>query len=235
VAKKKSRVPPPPRTFQTPQASTKAPKRPAQAPKRPVQAPQAGRGPRAPVDRRRTWLWVIGSGVAVVAVVVAVLLATALGGGSDASALAAAGCVQETFTSQGRQHVTQLEPGFKYNSFPPTSGPHNPRPAIWNVYDDPVRPLFLVHNLEHGGIVVQYGDEVPEATVAEIRNWYANTDRTGIVVAPLPGLKGKVALTAWTKLATCPGFDQEALDAFVDLHRFNGPERVSGSNMQPGT
>jgi hypothetical protein len=54
-------------------------------------------------------------------------------------------------------------------------------------------------------------------------------------VAPLPALGDKVALTAWTHLATCPGFDEEAYDAFVDLYRFKGPERVPVSAMEPGT
>ena len=69
---------------------------------------------------------------------------------------------------QGRQHVDKLAKGFKYNSFPPTSGKHNPQPAIWNLYTQPVRSYTQVHNLEHGGIIVQYGDQVPAATVQEI-------------------------------------------------------------------
>ena len=62
----------------------------------------------------------------------------------------------------------QLPAGYKYNSFPPTSGSHNPSPAIYNVYDDPVDQMLLVHNLEHGAIVVQYGDQVPQAEIDQI-------------------------------------------------------------------
>jgi hypothetical protein len=223
VAKKKSRVPPPPRPVQAPKS-------------RPVQAPKVRQNePRRPLSRPRTRLWLIGSGVAVVVLAVAVILATVIGGGSsDASALAAAGCVQQTFPAQGRNHVQELAKGFKYNSFPPTSGPHYPQPAVWNIYDQPVRQIYLVHNLEHGGIVVQYGDKVPQATVDQIKSWYVNGDRNAIVVAPLPALGDKVALTAWTHLATCPGFDAKAYDAFVGLHRYKAPEKVPASAMQPG-
>ncbi len=174
----------------------------------------------------------LGAVVAVAAI--AIGLVTALGGGEDATAaLSAAGCTAQSFPSQGRQHVTQLKKGFKYNSFPPTSGPHHPQYAIWNEYDRPVQQVRLVHNLEHGGIVVQYGDEVPPATVDEITTWYQQ-DPTAIVVAPLPGLGDKVAMTAWTELATCPGFDEAAFDAFRDAHIFNGPERFPEGQLQPG-
>ena len=143
-------------------------------------------------------------------------------------------CTQETFPSQGRQHVDELEEGFEYNSFPPTSGPHDPQPAIWNIYDEPPGERHLLHSLEHGGIAVQYGDGVPDATVAAIRTWYEQSDRKGIIVAPLPDLGDKVALTAWTHLATCPGFEPKATDAFVELYRYKGPERLPLESMVPG-
>ncbi len=194
----------------------------------------APRQPGEPRQGRGARLFLLGAGAAVVAVVVAVVLATTLGG-ADASALADAGCVQETFPSQGRQHVEELEEGFEYNSFPPTSGPHDVQPAIWNIYEEPPGERHLLHSLEHGGIAVQYGKDVPEPTVAAIRAWYERSDRKGIIVAPLPELGDRVALTAWTKLATCPGFDPQAADAFVELHRYKGPERLPLESMLPGT
>jgi hypothetical protein len=224
VAKKKSRTPAPPRPVEVPKNRT-------------VQAPKVRTEPRVPGGGSgRTRLVLIATGVLVVVVVGIVLGATLVGGGSaDTGALTAAGCTVETFASQGRQHVQELEKGFEYNSFPATSGPHYPTPAIWNIYTDPVDQIRVVHNLEHGGIVVQYGDKVPAETVAQITNWYDNSDRSGILVAPLPALGDKVALTAWTHLATCPGFDQKAVDAFTDAHRYKGPERFPVNAMQPGT
>ncbi len=40
----------------------------------------------------------------------------------------------------------------------PTTGPHNPVPAPFDFYEDPVDPLRLVHNQEHGGVVLHYGN-----------------------------------------------------------------------------
>ena len=203
-----------------------------------MQAPKVrtGTGPGKPRDPRRTRMIFLGLIVAIVVIALAAGLGIALGGGggSSDSALSVGGCVAQTFPDQGRKHATQLPAGFKYNSFPPTSGTHNPTPAIWNIYDEPVRQMLLVHNLEHGGIVVQYGDQVPAETVDQIRTWY-QADPNGKIVAPLPALKDKVAVTAWTHLMTCPGFNQEAFDAFTDAFRYNGPERFPPNRLEPGT
>lgn len=178
----------------------------------------------------------IGLGAVIVVAAVAVGLAMALGGGGSASAsLAAAGCTEQTYPSQGAKHALELEEGFSYNSYPPTSGQHSPQPALWGIYDRPVPLTASTHNLEHGGVAVQYGKDVPQETIDEIRAWY-EADPAGLLVAPLRGnaLADKVALTAWTQLAVCPGFNQAAFDSFRDQYRFKGPERLPAEVMQPG-
>ena len=83
----------------------------------------------------------------------------------------------------------------RYNSFPPSSGPHYQQPAPWGIYEDPIKQTILVHNLEHGGIVVQYGD-VSEDTLKDIQAFYQD-DPYGLVVSPYKRLGKKIALTAW--------------------------------------
>lgn len=180
----------------------------------------------------------------------AIVAAVVLGGGSSADeTLRAAGCTIDKKPAMGAQHVEELAEGFEYNTFPPTSGPHFPAPATWDVYSDPVEQFRLIHNLEHGGLVVQYGEDVPESAVAQIREWYLD-DPNGIIVAPLPALKDKIALAAWTSpdaapgqeprpgqgvVATCAKFDAGAFDAFKDKYAFRGPERFPRESLQPGT
>lgn len=222
VARKKSRVPAPPRPVQSPAT-------------RPVQAPRTRKseGPKKPGDARRTRLVLAGLGALLAAVALAIGLTTALGGGEDAAAaLAAAGCTDVTLPDQGAEHVTEPKKGFSYNSYPPTSGPHSGQYALWNFYDKPVPLLNTIHNLEHGGVVIRYGEGVPQSTVEQIRRWYLQ-DPTALLVAPLPGLKDKVALTAWQNLATCPGFNEKAFDAFRDAHLLKGPERLPADRLQP--
>jgi hypothetical protein len=173
-----------------------------------------------------------------------------LGGGSSAdAALRAVGCTVEKKPAMGATHVNELAEDFEYNTFPPTTGPHFGVPATWDVYTDPVEQFRLVHNLEHGGVVVQYGEDVPESAVAEIRDWYLE-DPNGMIVAPLPRLKDKIALAAWTApdpvpgeeprpgegvLATCSSFDAGAFEEFKDTYGFRGPERFPRDQLVPGT
>ena len=223
--KKKSRVPAPP--------------------KRTVQAPRPYHAPR---DPRRTRLVFLGLGAAILVAAAVVGVAMVAAGGNGGGVEASEVCDVQDFPSQGRTHVQELEEGFEYNSIPATSGPHyaQPRgPAIWNVYTDPVRQESLVHNLEHGGVVVQYGSDVPDATVQQIVAWYEEDPR-GLVVAPLlptleeeePDLAGRVALTTWTHLMTCDTFDESSFDDFVDEYRGPGgdaPEKFPLDALQPGS
>ena len=231
--KKKSRVPPPPRTSQGPQQRAAGPQR----------RVESG-GP------RRLNLWFVGIGVAIIvaAAIVGIFFATR---SNSAEASGPSGsCVRETFPPMGRQHIEKLSPSFRYNSYPPTSGPHYPpgpkAPAVWNLYDKPVDETALVHNLEHGGIVIQYGADVPASTVAQIASWYQSSDPNGIVIAPIwpsiqatapPDASKKIFLTAWTHLMTCPTFDKGAFDSFRDDYRGpNGdaPEKFPLDQLRQG-
>jgi hypothetical protein len=182
----------------------------------------------------------VAAGAFVVAAVAAGGFTLATRGGDAA---AAADCERQTFPDQGRSHITpQQKPprGFEYNSFPPTSGWHDPSPAIWNVYGEPVPQVHLVHNLEHGGVVIQYGSEVPDETVNEIVDWYQESPN-GIVITPLPetreaaDLQDTIAVTAWRQLMTCSTFDEGAFSDFRDEFRAKGPEEFPLEHLEPGT
>jgi hypothetical protein len=227
LAKKKTKTPPPPRRVQAPKQRTET---------------HAG--------GRRRLLLIVGA-VALLAVIAAgaVLGAVVLGGGGSTDAtIRDAGCTLVKKPALGRQHVQKLAKGFKYNTFPPTTGPHFPTPAPFDFYSQPVQQFRLVHNLEHGSIIVQYGSGVSDATVAKIRDWYLG-DPDGIIVAPLPALKDKIAFEAWVSpdaapgqtpgpgqgiLALCPGFDKDVAAKFTDTYGFRGPERFPRSSLTPG-
>jgi hypothetical protein len=179
--------------------------------------------------------------------VAAVLGFTLLRGGGAQAALADAGCTLETYPSQGRQHVEEVPEDFEFNSFPPTTGPHHAQWAPYDVYDRPVDQLRLLHNLEHGALVIQYGEDVPQSEVDAIVSWYRE-DPNGKVVAPLPELGDEIALAAWTTpdspgagedegqgvLAKCTAFDRNAFNRFRDTYAFRGPERIPREQLRPG-
>jgi hypothetical protein len=173
-----------------------------------------------------------GGRLAVAAVAVPLLAAVvvvALGVGRGDSAT----CELERFPEHAGAHSATPPPGHEYNSFPPTSGPSSDTPLVWEAYDEPVAQFRVVHNLLHGGVAVQYGADVSEETRERLRAWH-EADPDGLLLAPLPELDGRIALTAWTKLARCETFAERDFDAFRSRHRFNGPERPPREAMRRG-
>ena len=221
-------------------------------PKRP-QAPQRRTAPSAPrdADRQRKLLYILAAtGLIGLAIVLGVVFLA--GGGDDdlAATMEAAGCELKTVPAQVGDHSAEATATSnpKWNTDPPTSGPHYPEAAVYGEYDTPLRIAQVVHNLEHGAIFVLYGTKVPEATVRQLRDFYSE-DTTGVLLAPYPKLGDKIALGAWTVpddfepggtngtsyLATCTTFDEDAFSSFRDDLRFRGPERFPEDALTPGS
>jgi len=242
-------------------------------PRRNVQAPRRREEHRSPEERRKLLLLIAfaASGILALVAVIAVLALT--GGGSDsgsdeavAATMRKAGCTyRDTPGIKAESNHSNVpspdvkvsydggkavdKNGIHYWTYPPANGPHYGVPVVWNFYDQPVNPIQVVHNEEHGGLVIWWGPKVPAATVDKLRAWYQK-DPVGIVGTPAPRLGNKVALTAWTgnpshyfqngdygegHVAICPGFDEGAFDAFKEGYRGKGPEGVPLANNQPGT
>jgi Protein of unknown function (DUF3105) len=193
----------------------------------------------------------LGLGGAAVLVAAAVVLAFTLGGGggsSDArSALEQAGCTLSATPALAGVHSITSPSGTskQWNTDPPTSGPHYQVPVVYGIYDEPVYQAQLVHNLEHGAIAVQYGKDVPAATVQELETFVQAHPR-GTVLAPYPSLGDRIALEAWVTqsasepskgtayLAKCTAFDEAAFSAFFAAYQFRGPERFPPDALLPG-
>jgi hypothetical protein len=217
------------------------PPRPRQQGPRRRDSRPAGRQPFQPLGLNKKGLLAgIGAG-AIVGIIIVVVVLTRSGGGSkpvlNSTAireLSAAGCIYRTYPSEGRSHVTSLAAKVRYKTFPPTSGTHYYVPAKWGLYTEPLVLVQEVHNLEHGGIIIQYGDKVPQTTVDKLAAFY-NSSPNAMLLAPLPKLGNKIALTSWTRLATCSRFSEKAYAAFRDAFRGKGPEPFPVSVLVPGS
>ncbi len=221
-----------------------------------MQAPKQRTEPRTPAERR-TLLYLLafsGSGIVILIAVLAFVAFAGGGGGGGSGSTAVTNskdCVERSYPGMKPKHLQNPDAKVKYNSFPPSSGPHYQSPAPWSLYTDPVKQTILVHNLEHGGIILQYGN-VGEDTVRKIESLYQD-DPYGLVVAPYSKLGKKIALTAWNEPAyeqegafggvdpgkgyvlTCSKFDSDAFAKFRDAHRNKAGERYpSVKDMAPG-
>lgn len=119
-----------------------------------------------------------------------------------------------------------------YASIPPSSGTHYPDWTAYKTYPTPVPWGFLVHDLEHGAIVIVYN--CPDGCPTEVAQAQALIDglppdanchgaRMKIVLAPDPTLDVRWAAAAWTWTLRAACFDEAAFGAFVADH-YDGPD-----------
>jgi Protein of unknown function (DUF3105) len=154
------------------------------------------------------------------------------------TAAAAAGCELEDVEASGNfDHTTDPSERVKYNSNPPTSGRHFAVPAEDGAYSTAPSDEELVHNLEHGRVIVWVKPDLPVAQREQIRALFDEDDYQMIVVQRA-NMPYAVAATAWnadpTPLGTgqlmgCPQWNDDVIDAlrtFRDEHRSNGPEPI---------
>ena len=126
----------------------------------------------------------------------------------------------EKFADLGNEHIQAAsDPHTAYNSEPPTSGPHLPYIAPWGIHTRPIPNELQVHNLEDGGVMVQYhcATACPDlvAKLAEIVRRY----ETQVILAPYPGMRTRIALTAWTRLDAFDDLDEARIVRFIRAYR----------------
>jgi hypothetical protein len=216
---------------------------------------------RAAEQRKKMIGYGAASVLAIAVVVVAILLAT---GGDDATsgdgnggdvfpdggsfpeqkvfevapAAKAAGCEVRTKKGSGvATHTTDLSTRVKYNTNPPTTGRHYEIPADDGIYGQAPEDEQLVHNMEHGRVIIWVKPSLPSKQRADIRA-LVEDDSYQMVLVPRKNMPYAVAATAWDadpapggtgELLLCNDVNDktfDALQAFRDEHRSQGPEPI---------
>ena len=151
-----------------------------------------------------------------------------------------AGCSdKEEFEAVGAEHIDEGASHAPYNSTPPTNGPHYEIASDVGFFTTPVEPERVVHNLEHGMIVIWYDPEAPQAVKNDIEA-IVEKEPLATVATPFEGLDKNFYLTAWNKLPSdgedsegtgyslgCDAVAQEVVDDFRRDHQGKGPERIA--------
>lgn len=157
---------------------------------------------------------------------------------SLAKAAAAAGCELKSYKAPAATHTTDINERITYASKPPTSGRHFDTPADDGAYGTAVNPKRLLHSMEHGRVVVWFRKSLPKADRANLKALFDEDPYQLILTPDASGMSYAVAATAWNgdpkpngtgRLLGCPRFSAgvyDAVRAFKDEHRSNGPEAV---------
>ena len=124
-----------------------------------------------------------------------------------------------------------------YSSVPATSGPMWNSPANWGVYSTPQAEGQLIHNIEHGGIVIWYDLELEPEAVAELATYVEAQTSQGVggrykfILTPWGGeddLGSPVVVTAWRTVLQLESADTAAIDAFAREYYGQSPEPAGG-------
>jgi hypothetical protein len=172
---------------------------------------------------------VIGGVLVIGLVVLGVVLL--FGGGSGAR-------VGQRMADEGAGHVNQGQVP-TYQSRPATSGQHwnvggGVAPMNWGVYTTPVPEPAIVHNLEHGGVVIWYQPgEASADDVAALTQYVEQQVRSAkfkVILSPWGGedFGHPIAATAWNWMLYQDAADVDEIRAFVDDHYGEAPEPFGG-------
>jgi Protein of unknown function (DUF3105) len=150
----------------------------------------------------------------------------------------AAGCELQSNRAPSRDHVQDPNQDLNYRQNPPTSGRHFAVPAEDGLYNgEPPTESQLVHSLEHGRVIIWAKPSLPREERQTIRAIF-DADNFQLLVVRRASMPWAVAATAWNaapeplgtgRLMGCPEWNDEvpdALRAFMDEHRSNGPEPI---------
>lgn len=169
--------------------------------------------------RNLTWL---GGALVAIGVIVGLVLLVQ-------SNVALAGAPGERIPIQGADHIAPGQAHAAYNSDPPTSGPHYVDTLDAGFYETPQLDELLVHNLEHGHVIISYdcrGLTDCDTTKQQLRSIFNAYDGWKVTVVPRENKDAAIALTAWGWLDKMDSFDEDRIRKFIDAWRDKGPERT---------
>lgn len=123
------------------------------------------------------------------------------------------------------------DPG-KYNSDPPTSGPHYASELDAGFYDTNIYQYpagYLVHNLEHGYIIFWYNCDLLDKSgcdelKSQIRTVMDELGNVKLIAYPWNTTDVPLVMTSWARLQKFDTFDMETAKAFYRANLNRAPE-----------
>lgn len=137
--------------------------------------------------------------------------------------------VEEAVTPVGAMHTDT--PG-DYGDKPPAGGDHNRCWGRWGVHSTPLPLERLVHNLEHGGIGLQYN--CPDGCNYELR-WLTEFTLTHelVVLTENPQMGARFGLSAWNGRAYSDCLSPDFVRDFYSRRVDRAPEQFGRPAPEP--
>lgn len=139
--------------------------------------------------------------------------------------------------NDGNYGDDHTEDPVQYEMKIPTSGTHSSHDLKFGFYKSKPPYEKLVHNLEHGDIIIYYRADADSATLDDLK--YLSKFReagAGVLAVPnedIPSGKA-IVVTAWTKTMELSTFNEQAVGKFIFDFINKGPEQIPTSIRRGG-
>ena len=193
--------------------------------------------PLRPRRRRRIKLsrilFIAAASIVAILVIASFALASVPGGVRTSGGGGATGIVEGVGTPQLLMSTANHIDGqrLEYSTVPPTSGDHWSTPAFCGFYDRELPDEQIVHNMEHGNVIISYN--LPDqAQVEQLKQVVTNLSRWNLWGIARPYTKipeDTVAMSAWGVLDSFEGINEERIKAFFETY---GGNQLSGETVQ---
>jgi hypothetical protein len=160
---------------------------------------------------RNKWLWIAGSGTAIVAMTVLIFVVL-----SPKPLSVLDGVI--VYNDLPREHSEAPQ---TYPQTPPVGGVHS---SVWQncgIYDQPIQNEHAVHSLEHGAVWITYQPDLPQAAVDQLRNLVRGHDHA--LLSPYPNLPKPIVASAWGLQLPLDNAADPRLSLFISRYE-SGPQ-----------
>lgn len=122
----------------------------------------------------------------------------------------------------------------------PTSGTHSPHDLKFGIYEEKPPYEKLVHNLEHGDIILYYSSRTKPETVNRLKELsHYRKAGSGVLAVRNEDIPAgdEVVVNAWTKTMELAEYDEAKVGTFITRFINKGPEvippevRLGGGTM----
>lgn len=120
-----------------------------------------------------------------------------------------------------------------YKSYPPSSGPHYGTTTPYGFSDKEIPEGNLVHDLEHGALVLYYKPDLPANVVQQLRDAFtklppAKYGKVKLVITPYSKIQSSaiMVLAGWNRVVPFTEYNFDKLSAAYQAIVDKGPEDI---------
>lgn len=137
---------------------------------------------------------------------------------------------EELHEPSSSAHIADGAEHEPYSTNPPTSGPHYSAPAPAGVKESQLPDETVIHNLEHGYVVINYRPDLPAEQIQELKRIFEALppsplfNKTKAILMPRAQNEQAISLTAWGFLLHMNAPSETKIKQFYEAHVDGGPE-----------